>query len=80
MKIRKGDKFRLVDGFVGFRGKKFTCTGTGVERIHGREGIPLIKFTAPDWKGKPCRYVVPRSWCAYEPPNPAKHKAARKGS
>lgn len=76
--IRKGDKFRLVDGFPTMRGKKYVCTGTAVEPVsrNGHNGITVIKFTAPDWEGKPARYAVPASWCAAEPANPG-HRRRR---
>lgn len=68
VKLRKGDRFRLVKG-EGMIGQKHVCTGTAIERVNGHDGITLIKFTAPDHRGKPCKYAVPIDWVAYEPPN-----------
>ncbi len=77
MKLSKGDKFRLVKGVAqGWPAGKHVCTGTAIEPVskNGHNGITVIKFTAPDWEGKPCKYAVPIDWCAYEPPNTAKRR------
>lgn len=74
--IRKGDKFRLVKG-ESMIGQKHVVTGTAIEPVskNGHHGITLIKFTAPDHRGKPCRYAVPFDWCAFEPRNtPSRRK------
>ena len=77
MKITKGDKFRLVKGVSsGWPAGKHVCTGTAVEPVskNGHNGITVVKFTALDYFGKPCKYAVPLDWCAYEPPNTAARK------
>lgn len=37
VKLRKGDRFRLVKG-EGMIGQKHVCTGTAIERVNGHDG------------------------------------------